>query len=467
MLDQTLDDSHVLLHESLEGETFQQIIDDFYPNLKNQDQKVTLFQAILIMNEHNSNIKEYKDLNSILKSKTWFILPTYFSPIVQLISNQNTLIFNTITIISHGINENFKILFNSERNINAFNAMVRDIGLNETLSLLEVLIPFSAYQNVFWYQLFEEKITDLNCKIDENTKKYKCESENLYRKIFKESIEEYKNKFTEDKLIDNPIISEMIARTADWSKEGSLKASEYFSPFNSLRRNIEELRREHLKKEKFKKGVKNGTRKSKHVPSDKSFIYKSGIKASQKEIELRLGKNLKNTLKKYFHNNKNFSELRVLIDSNHAVKKAKSNKYNKTLLIPLSHLTPTFKYISRVMGLVKWGLTSYDVFSRIDSINEAYSNSARNGNRAVFQESFGFGGCLIVGIPLSSLAGPTGFIASIFVNTGVDWGGKELGGYAFDFIAERNQSFNEVTILEMIKRSSKINFFAHALEPQQ
>ncbi len=119
MIDQVLDDSHVLLHESIEGETFQQIIDDFYPNLKKQDQKATLFQAILIMNEHNSNIKEYKNLNSILKSKTWFILPTYFSPIVQLIAMQNKLIFNSITIISHGINENLKLLFNNERNVNA------------------------------------------------------------------------------------------------------------------------------------------------------------------------------------------------------------------------------------------------------------------------------------------------------------------------------------------------------------
>ncbi len=108
----------------------------------------------------------------------------------------------------------------------------------------------------------------------------------------------------------------MIAKTASWTQESTLKASEYFRPFNSLRYNIEQLRNEHLKKEEFKNGKLN----SKHVPRDKSFIYKSGIKSSHNEIELRLGKNLTNTLKKYTRNNKNFSELRVLIDSNHAVK---------------------------------------------------------------------------------------------------------------------------------------------------
>ncbi len=79
------------------------------------------------------------------------------------------------------------------------------------------------------------------------------------------------------------------------------------------------------------------------------------------------------------------------------------------------------------MGLVKTGLTSYDIFNRIESINGAYSKSARDGNKAFIEESFGFGGCLIVGIPLSKFSGAVGFIASIFINIGVDWGGKNLG----------------------------------------
>ncbi len=71
--------------------------------------------------------------------------------------------------------------------------MVKNIGLNETLSLLEVLIPFSGNQNLSWYESFEKNITNLKCKIDENTKKYFCESENIFHKIYIEIKEEYKN----------------------------------------------------------------------------------------------------------------------------------------------------------------------------------------------------------------------------------------------------------------------------------
>ncbi len=435
-----LENSDVFLHEVIENEILEDIINDFYPNLDSKIKKLKLLQAILIMNSHNENIKEYS-LTSKLKPNSWFILPTAYSSIIKIISSSEST-YNSIYLVANGINQDFELLFETEDNKKKFNLMVETLGLSATLSSLYATLSSYEFYYPYHFPQMAKKCREIQCEIEKNQNRYYREAEHeLMQSIRKKEIRENEKKqrqiFIESRNKEDPgfidkILHDVVNKEKDQSdlmniidntEDGiwnevyintSEKVSNIFYPISNITTGLMTYRSKYEELIKIEAAYRKGKMKAQKYTNIKTKIMneirstKNEVNNNYDRLNQTIVRNFKKDLKTLVDNNDQIALFKLYIQPDYGREKAKIRKYNKTYPFKLGSflLSAIFKTLKWMNFFISKSLTAWDINNRYNKIESAYLSSKRQGDRQGLVES-------------------SGFLASAFLG----YGGAKLGGW--------------------------------------